>query len=60
MRCMSCNTALSDYESTRKYKGTESYIDLCCDCFNNSDLANMPVTDRPDLDNIINHTDMEV
>lgn len=33
MRCYSCNCNLSDFESTRKSKITEQYLDLCEDCF---------------------------
>lgn len=51
MRCLSCGKPLSNYESTRKYKDTNVYIDLCSHCFNGSDLAYMPVTDRPELAN---------
>ena len=33
MRCLSCNSNLSDFESTRKSKITGDYIDLCSDCY---------------------------
>ena len=33
MRCFSCNTALNDYESTRKSLVTGEYMDLCNRCF---------------------------
>jgi hypothetical protein len=49
MRCLSCNNILSDFESTRKYKNTQSYIDLCTLCFNESDLKLLEVTERTDL-----------
>jgi hypothetical protein len=49
MRCLSCNNVLSDYESTRKYKSTKTFIDLCTVCFNQSDLKLSEVTDRLDL-----------
>ena len=39
MRCLSCNKELNDHESTRKYHGTNKFIDLCQYCFNNSDLS---------------------
>lgn len=49
MRCLSCNEVLSDFESTRKYKNTQQYIDLCTLCFNESDLKLLEVTERMDL-----------
>ena len=49
MRCLSCNNVLSDYESTRKYKSTKTFIDLCTSCFIQSDLKLSEVTDRLDL-----------
>ena len=33
MRCIACNRALSDLESTRKSKVTGEYLDLCNTCF---------------------------
>lgn len=48
MRCLSCNIALNDYESTRKYPDG-GFIDLCNRCFNSSDLATMDVIVREDL-----------
>lgn len=33
MRCLSCNVALTDYESTRKSAVTGEYLDLCNICF---------------------------
>jgi hypothetical protein len=32
MRCVSCDKLLTNYESTRKSKTTEEYLDLCSDC----------------------------
>ena len=50
MRCVACNSNLSDYESTRKYKNGE-YFDLCNHCF--STIRNLlneeDVVDRNDL-----------
>lgn len=48
MRCLSCNCELSDFEATRKYADTSTYIDLCNRCF--SEIANdIHVIERPDL-----------
>jgi hypothetical protein len=33
MRCLSCNTVLTDFESTRKGLNTNEYLDLCNSCF---------------------------
>lgn len=33
MRCLSCNAALTDFESTRKSANTGQFIDLCNHCF---------------------------
>ena len=50
MRCLSCNTALNDYESTRKYKNG-SYVDLCNYCYRFvKDSIN--TVDRPELEHI--------
>ena len=35
MRCLACNKALNDFESTRKSSTTGEYIDLCNHCFHN-------------------------
>lgn len=59
MVCLSCNKRLSDYESTRKYKGTQRYIDLCNLCFKLSDLTAADVTDRVDLRHIADENEQE-
>ena len=48
MRCISCNVALTDYESTRKSLVTNDYFDMCNSCFKTikNDLA---YRDRLDL-----------
>lgn len=48
MRCLACNAALSDSESTRKSLLTHEYLDLCDHCFNtiSSDVG---VIERLDL-----------
>jgi len=38
MRCLSCNCALNDYESTRKSFVTGEYMDLCNKCFKGLDI----------------------
>lgn len=49
MRCLSCNKILSDFESTRKYRYTHQFVDLCNLCFNLSGLKYSEVTERTDL-----------
>lgn len=44
MKCLSCNTLLTDFEATRKYT-TGAYVDLCNNCFTND----RPVIERLDL-----------
>lgn len=33
MRCLSCNVALNEFESTRKYADSGEFVDLCNYCF---------------------------
>lgn len=44
MRCLSCNTQLTDREATRKYASSGTFIDLCNKCF--STIAD----DIPDIE----------
>jgi hypothetical protein len=46
MRCRACDKNLTDYESTRKYTNTHSYIDLCNHCFSG---VYIQTEDRQDL-----------
>jgi hypothetical protein len=50
MRCLCCNHALTDFESTRKHAVTGMFIDLCQQCFKTvqSD-SHLPTKDRQDL-----------
>ena len=47
MRCLSCNTILTDFEATRRYDNTYEYIDLCNSCFRETDIK--CATERSDL-----------
>lgn len=49
MRCLACNTILTDYEATRRYKSTGGFVDLCNHCYNESDVPTLEIQDRPDL-----------
>ena len=48
MRCKACDRILEDFEATRKYSGTQHYVDLCNKCYSHikDDLS---VTERADL-----------
>lgn len=48
MRCLACNCELSDFESTRKYAGSSTYVDLCNNCFNEI-ATDVLVVERMDL-----------
>lgn len=48
MRCILCNVALSDYESTIKHAITGQFLDICQTCFASMDV-DIPVYDRKDL-----------
>lgn len=60
MRCICCNVALTDYESTRKSVTTNEFIDMCNKCFKTiqNDVAYkdrldlLSVNDISDLDDI--------
>lgn len=48
MRCVLCNIALSDYESTVKHAITGKFLDICQNCFSSMEV-DIPVYDRKDL-----------
>ena len=48
MRCLACNKALNDYESTRKSATTGEYLDICNGCFHNVEQDINALT-RPEL-----------
>jgi hypothetical protein len=47
MRCVACNKALSDFESTRKSAISGEYLDMCNDCYFYTD--DIDTIDREDL-----------
>ena len=48
MRCIACNRALSEFESTRKSSVTGKYLDLCNNCY--SEIAkDIHADERDDL-----------
>jgi len=53
MRCLACNVILSDYESARKDKDTDLFIDLCGKCLTHSNEASYNI----DLDIEINENE---
>lgn len=63
MRCVACNKALSEFESTRKSSVTGEYLDLCNSCY--GEIArDIHADERDDLrdeaDNIDNGDDYEM
>ena len=48
MRCLACNRVLEDFEATRKYQGTDKFVDLCNTCFKTI-KDDIKVTERNDL-----------
>ena len=63
MRCVACNKALSEFESTRKSNVTGEYLDLCNHCY--SEIASdIHADERDDLryetDNIDEGDDYEM
>ena len=48
MRCIACDRALNDFESTRKYEDG-SFVDLCNHCFKQSDMSDIVILERADL-----------
>ena len=58
MRCICCNTALSDFESTRKSLTTGEYYDMCNKCFK-SIKEDLFYKERPDLITEVDVKDLE-
>jgi hypothetical protein len=54
MRCLACNKALNDFESTRKSATTGEYVDLCNHCFHNveQDIESLEREDLRNEDNV--------
>lgn len=48
MRCICCNTALNDYESTVRHGITKQFVEMCSICLRSVD-AYIPLQVRNDL-----------
>lgn len=48
MRCVACDVELTDYEATRRFAGSQEFVDLCNRCAAVS-LDDSDVVDRADL-----------
>jgi hypothetical protein len=48
MRCICCNTALNDYESTVRHGITRDFLEMCSVCLKSVD-AYIPIQVRNDL-----------
>ncbi len=46
MRCVTCNRALNDYESTLRHGTTGDFLDMCMKCLDGLDI---PTQGREDL-----------
>lgn len=49
MHCNICDTLLSDFEATRRFKNTSKYLDLCNKCYKETIPDIYQVTERKDL-----------
>ena len=62
MRCLACNKALTDFESTRKSAQSGDYLDMCNGCYFYTDNE-INTIDREDLrsesDNILESQEYE-
>lgn len=47
MKCLSCDKVLTDFEATRKYAGSNTFVDLCNKCFKEADIPE--IVERYDL-----------
>lgn len=56
MRCLSCDSVLSDYEATRKYPN-KKFIDLCNGCYRYIKY-DVYAVDRPDLEGAIDELEI--
>lgn len=50
MRCRSCDTALTDFEATRKYAENNEHVDLCNYCFRSVNNYDIPIAVKERLD----------
>lgn len=56
MKCLSCDTILTDLEATRKFSGSGAFVDLCNDCF--STIADeVEVMENESLSETLNEED---
>ena len=47
MRCISCNDLMNDYESSRRYRNTNNFLELCVSC--SSYVSEIEIDARTDL-----------
>ena len=58
MRCIACNTELTDYEATRKSGQSGEFLDLCNDCYK-SISDDVEVIDNPENINYQDYVDFD-
>ena len=49
MKCVACDSIMTDFEATRKSKTTGQFLDLCEDCFKEVSDDIIDVEERADL-----------
>ena len=49
MKCLACDVVLSDFEATRKFTESGTYVDLCNKCFFSGVADDVNFSDREDL-----------
>ena len=61
MRCLACNKALNDFESTRKSATTGEYVDLCNHCFHNveQDIESIVREDLRDEESVEDENELD-
>ena len=50
MKCLACDSILSDRAATRKFAGSGTFVDLCDDCYETI-AEDVEVVDNPHLSN---------
>jgi hypothetical protein len=49
MRCLACDVALTDFESTRRFNKSGEFVDLCNHCFRSGVDEMVQFSERQDL-----------
>lgn len=49
MRCICCNSELTDFEATRRSASTNDFLDICDNCLDLGDRSDFELIERYDL-----------